>query len=65
MMNPAMTVDDSEFRNASEHYKQLATFWTDILHLMSSKPGALASVGPMRGACGKLQEDYERDDRDE
>ncbi len=43
-----MTVDDSEFRNASEHYKQLATFWTDILHLMSSKPGALASVGPMR-----------------
>jgi len=48
MMNPAMTVDDSEFRDASEHYKQLATFWTDILHLMSSKPGALASVGPMR-----------------
>ncbi len=43
-----MTVDDSEFRDASEHYKQLATFWTDILHLMSSKPGALASVGPMR-----------------
>lgn len=43
-----MTVDDSEFQNASEHYKQLATFWTDILHLMSSKPGALASVGPMR-----------------
>jgi len=43
-----MAVDDSEFRDASEHYKQLATFWTDILHLMSSKPGALASVGPMR-----------------
>ncbi len=43
-----MTVDDSEFRDASERYKQLATFWTDILHLMSSKPGALASVGPMR-----------------
>lgn len=43
-----MAIDDSEFQNASEHYKQLATFWTDILHLMSSKPGALASVGPMR-----------------
>ena len=31
-----------------EYYKHLSLFWTDLLHLMSSKPQALASTGPMR-----------------
>lgn len=32
----------------SDYYKHLSMFWNDIIHLMSSKPQALASVGPMR-----------------
>jgi polyhydroxyalkanoate synthesis regulator phasin len=31
-----------------EYYKHLSLFWTDLIHLMSSKPQALASTGPMR-----------------
>ena len=33
----------------AEYYKHLSLFWTDLVHLMSSKPQALSSVGPMRG----------------
>ena len=33
---------------AVEYYKHLSLFWTDLIHLMSSKPQALASTGPMR-----------------
>ena len=32
----------------ANQYKHLSLFWTDIIHLMSGKPHALASVGPMR-----------------
>ncbi len=32
----------------ADQYRRLALFWTDLLHLMSSKPQALASIGPMR-----------------
>ena len=32
----------------TDRYKHLSLFWTDILHLMSGKPHALTSVGPMR-----------------
>jgi len=35
-------------KNAVDYYKHLSLFWTDIIHLMSSKPQALASTGPMR-----------------
>ena len=31
-----------------EFYKHLSLFWTDLIYLMSSKPQALTSVGPMR-----------------
>ncbi len=34
--------------NVTDYYKHLSLFWTDIMHLMSSKPQALASTGPMR-----------------
>ena len=34
--------------NSEEYYKHLSLFWTDLVHLMSSKPQALTSVGPMR-----------------
>ena len=32
----------------TDYYKHLSLFWTDIIHLMSSKPQALTSIGPMR-----------------
>ncbi|MFY9301114.1 MAG: poly(R)-hydroxyalkanoic acid synthase subunit PhaE [Candidatus Nitrosotenuis sp.] len=31
-----------------DYYKHVSLFWTDLLHLMSGKPLALTSVGPMR-----------------
>jgi len=35
-------------KDVSDYYKHLSLFWTDIIHLMSSKPQALTSIGPMR-----------------
>lgn len=35
-------------KDSIDYYKHLSLFWTDIIHLMSSKPQALASIGPMR-----------------
>jgi hypothetical protein len=35
-------------KETTDYYKHLSLFWTDIIHLMSSKPQALTSVGPMR-----------------
>jgi polyhydroxyalkanoate synthase subunit PhaE len=35
-------------KDITEYYKHLSLFWTDIIHLMSSKPQALTSIGPMR-----------------
>lgn len=31
-----------------DHYKHISLFWTDLIHLMTSKPQALTSLGPMR-----------------
>lgn len=31
-----------------DYYKHLSLFWTDLFYLMSSKPQALSSTGPMR-----------------
>lgn len=38
-----------------EYYKHVSLFWTDILHLMSGKPIALSSVGPMRNYANDLK----------
>ena len=35
-------------KNTTDYYKHLSLFWTDIIHLMASKPQALSSIGPMR-----------------
>ena len=45
--NSSETLDDSSVET-TEYYKHLSLFWTDIIHLMSSKPQALTSIGPMR-----------------
>jgi len=41
-------VENSIQKNPAEFYKHLSLFWTDLIYLMSSKPQALTSVGPMR-----------------
>jgi len=41
-------VDSQPPKNITDYYKHLSLFWTDIIHLMSSKPQALTSMGPMR-----------------
>ena len=35
-------------KDITDYYKHLSLFWTDIMHLMASKPQALTSIGPMR-----------------
>ena len=35
-------------KDITDYYKHLSLFWTDIIHLMASKPQALTSLGPMR-----------------
>lgn len=35
-------------KDITDYYKHLSLFWTDLIHLMLSKPQALASIGPMR-----------------
>ena len=35
-------------KDVTDYYKHLSLFWTDIIHLMTSKPQALTSIGPMR-----------------
>jgi len=41
-------VQSESSKETLDHYKHLSLFWTDIIHLMSSKPQALTSIGPMR-----------------
>ena len=45
--NSSETLENSPVET-TEYYKHLSLFWTDIIHLMSSKPQALTSIGPMR-----------------
>ncbi len=35
-------------QSMGEYYRHMSVFWSDLIHLMSSKPQALTSVGPMR-----------------
>ena len=35
-------------KDITDNYKHLSLFWTDLIHLMASKPQALTSIGPMR-----------------
>lgn len=35
-------------KETTDYYKHLSLFWTDIMHLMASKPQAFTSIGPMR-----------------
>lgn len=43
-----MSMQSESTKDITDHYKHLSLFWTDIVHLMSSKPQALSSIGPMR-----------------
>lgn len=39
---------EPDYKKTLEYYKHLSLFWTDIVYLMTSKPTALTSAGPMR-----------------
>jgi hypothetical protein len=41
-------VESQSPKDITDYYKHLSLFWTDIIHLMASKPHALTSIGPMR-----------------
>jgi hypothetical protein len=41
-------VESQSPKDVTDYYKHLSLFWTDIIHLMASKPQALTSMGPMR-----------------
>jgi hypothetical protein len=41
-------VEPKSEKDIADYYKHLSLFWTDIMHLMSIKPQALTSLGPMR-----------------
>jgi len=41
-------VESQSPKDVTDYYKHLSLFWTDIIHLMASKPQALTSTGPMR-----------------
>ncbi len=41
-----MTVEDDQ--KMKDYYRHMSVFWNDLIHLMSSKPQSLTSVGPMR-----------------
>ena len=41
--------------SAKDYYKHLSLFWTDLLYLMSSKPQALSSTGPMRAMAANAK----------
>ena len=43
-----MSMQSESTKDITDYYKHLSLFWTDLIHLMSSKPQALASIGPMR-----------------
>ena len=45
--NSSETLNDPSVETI-DYYKHLSLFWTDLIHLMSSKPQALTSIGPMR-----------------
>jgi len=38
-----------------DNFKHVSMFWTDLLHLMSGKPVALTSVGPMRNWANDMK----------
>jgi len=48
-VQPEQTKDKEDAtKEISDQFKHMSLFWTDIMHLMSSKPQALTSIGPMR-----------------
>lgn len=38
----------AQAEDPKEYYKHLSLFWTDLLYLMSNKPQAISSTGPLR-----------------
>ena len=37
------------------YYKQMSTFWSDMISMMSSKPASMMAVGPLRNMATNLK----------
>lgn len=48
MESGAETQKKTNFKDTTDYFKHLSLFWTDMAYLISSKPSALTSAGPMR-----------------
>lgn len=48
MESGAETQKKPDFKETADYFKHLSQFWTDMAYLISSKPSALTSAGPMR-----------------
>jgi len=48
MESKAETPKKPDIKETADYFKHLSMFWTDMAYLISSKPSALTSAGPMR-----------------
>ena len=48
MESEAEYTKKTDFKEAADYFKHLSLFWTDMAYLITSKPSALTSAGPMR-----------------
>ena len=44
-----------DFEDTFGYYKQMSTFWTDMISMMSSKPASMMAVGPLRNMTTNLK----------
>ena len=43
------------FEDTFGYYKQMSTFWSDMISMMSSKPASMMAVGPLRNMATNLK----------
>ena len=44
-----------DFEDTFGYYKQMSTFWSDMISMMSSKPASMIAVGPLRNMATNLK----------
>ena len=44
-----------DFEDTFGYYKQMSTFWSDMISMMSSKPASMMAVGPLRNMATNLK----------
>ena len=44
-----------DFQETLGYYKQMSTFWSDMISMLSSKPASMMAVGPLRNMATNLK----------